>query len=160
MNNVFCLLSACTILAVTACKKEENEDPATTNYEFIDQPLQGKINGESWTFVDGSAEEHGNYSVIMYEATYPNPCSSFSDAPNTSTVGFVRDDLQPGTYQLNMDQYMLIFDKEEGVNYLCTDGVYEILSIDTAAQLLSGRVVIDFDRTTYMNGNFTIPVCF
>lgn len=145
------------------CGGDDDITPAGYEYEFINQDLQGKINGQSWSYVDGVAEEdwvdasQERFEIGAEEMT--DPCNEFVDGlrvlfSTPSAVGIY--ELRPighddGSYLVNL------FDPAETLNIFAGQGAIEILTLTDTE--VTGRMDVYFDDDTHVNGNFTLPYC-
>jgi hypothetical protein len=55
------------------------------------------------------------------------------------------------------NQTATLFDTEETLNVIATEGAIEILTITTAE--VTGRLDVRSDANNYINGNFTVTLC-
>ncbi len=128
---------------------------------FIDQPLQGKIEGASWTYVSGIADTtmfSGEIWIELYDvaATGLDP---FAMGAYPNNVDYVLFSVPEGTglYSLGLfTQTVTLYCYASSTNTICVDGAVEIQSIDTIGGTLTGRINARSDSGTYVNGNFTV----
>jgi len=153
-------------LALLACN-----NTGVGSYSFIDQNLQGKIGGVSWTWEgteDGDLAEEGfggNLTVEIRDITAVggDPCA-FGAFSATDYEVFFKVPKAPvdavGLYELGFEtgQYVTLYD---GVtNYICAEGAVEILSVSaTSGGLVTGRMDVTADENSTVNGNFTVTYC-
>ena len=156
------LLSIAVLLSAVffACEKEEeilalDEDTQQENLEFKDQPLQGKISGNDWTALSGTLDRD---QFILYGASSDNICDQ-ENRPDTDVVYFFLSNVEPGVYELSPSGRVVVM-QDSFTNYNVSDGKFEILTVDTANNSVSGRLVAYWDDNTTVNGNFTVDYCF
>lgn len=151
------------IILLTYCKKKEEEAPLPP-HNFLNQPMSGKVNGQEWVLGAG-------------RSIYTNPYYKFffSDSVNTTNdlcnqTGFGKRAIiiaipkieqkiygitYPGTSAL---QFLIV--KEDGNSYYVNgaSGALEVLSIDN--EKITGRIDAKLNDSNYVNGNFTIQLCY
>ncbi|HCM25436.1 MAG: hypothetical protein A2Z99_18210 [Treponema sp. GWB1_62_6] len=172
---------AASALLVLSCgnpASSDNEDNKIGgNIAFIDQPLQGTVNGAAYVVVSGWAEdsyfEPGSYDIELYDiqpagdldpwslGAYPIFDDSFKKIMITVPAVVGKYDLfwnlSTGDMQ-SVTLYDPAADGGEGMNYILLKGAVEILEIDTANGILRGRLAATNDDEVTINGNFEIPI--
>lgn len=153
-------------IAFISCTKDEATDPAPTNttpsYNFIDQPLQGKIEGANWEFASGIAY-YDNFQELFwldfYNEVDTNQCDF--DKPQTDKIFFAFSNLTPGLTELGIfTQSVTFYDNDSALNVIGFDGAIEILTVDTLNTMtITGRMDVRESGTNYANGNFSITYC-
>ena len=153
-------------LALFAC-----DNTGVGGYSFIDQDLQGKIGGVSWTWEGtengGLAEEWpaGKLAVEIRDiaAAGGDPCAALAFSATNYNVFFTIPKAPVdavGLYELGIaaGQSVTLYD---GVtNYICLEGAVEILSVSTTpGGLVTGRMDVSYDDNSTVNGNFTVTYC-
>ena len=166
------LLSAILLGAIvfTSCTKKETPEPSQNNttlgYNFIDQPLQGKIEGVNWNVEFGIVEYEtffdGDYFFSLYNVADTNHCDG--NDPNTDYVLFAISNPEVGIIDFeNSSQSVTLYDKETQNNIGAFFGAIEILTIDTTNTMtITGRMDVretNSSSTNYMNGNFSVTYC-
>jgi hypothetical protein len=163
MKNLLTSIILSTLL-FASCAKKETTEPTTTvaDYNFIDQPLQGLIEGKAWEFKSGIA----NYESLQrlfwfdfYSALDTNQCDF--DKPQTDYVFFAFDNLNIGLTELGLfTQSATFYDRDSSLNIIAFDGAIEILSVDTINTMtITGRLDIRESSNNFVNGNFSITYC-
>ena len=157
------LLSSIAVIGLlfASCEKEEDvltDDTQQNNsVEFKDQPLQGMISGGSWMSMSGTLDRD---QFIMFGASSNNICDT-ENRPEADKISFFLFDVQPGVYELSAGgRVVLLQDHESGSNVNASEGKFEIQTVDTAANIVTGRVVAYWDDNNQVNGNFTVDYCF
>jgi len=147
---------------LVSCGNDES-GPA---YEFIDQPLQGKIGGVDFMMKDGKVEEgifeeDGWFISIYGEDEVPEACEVSSAEKNYL---FFNVPLEVGIYKLYFKlstfegQLVNLFDiEDEDMQNLASEGAIEILSISETE--VTGRMDARFNNQNAVNGNFTVSFC-
>lgn len=175
-HRILLVTALCVAVLFTSCDTQGDSKPQNVSDSFIDQDLQGSINGKSFVLVSGYAEndywEDDKYSFLLY---------------NIDT----EDSLDPwdlGAYSWLLDKLIVMFDtpKEEGyyplsldwidlssnqtvtlvddvadeipLNIIKSEGAIEITEIDLVNNTISGRICTSFEGGSGINGNFTVPL--
>ncbi|MEP0984143.1 hypothetical protein [Ekhidna sp.] len=165
LSPLLLFLGAALILTFTSCGSDD-EDPGG-GYEFIDQNLQGIIDGIPFEFGEGTFESsfftEGAISLDLYDSNeeFDNVCEFIGFGDQVKIFFEVTDEV--GLYELSFDlnsfsgQTITLFNPEGSVNNIATIGAVEILSI-TDTQL-TGRMDARMDAENSVNGNFTVVFC-
>ncbi len=166
------LTAACVAAALGLLSCDPSGGGDDDGVVFLDQTLQGEINGKAYTLVSGYAEE-----------SYFTPGEYYIELYNIATIGGA-DPWALGAYPF--DGYLkvmtsvpakvgrtdLIFDLKTGesktvtlydpdddsLNIIAHIGAVEITAIDTEAGPLTGRMAATNDEGDEVNGNFTVPI--
>ena len=129
--------SLCSILVITSCGGDDDSGPS---YDFIDQNLQGTIDGLSFTFGEGTVEEttiegEQMISFDLYHASeeFTDVCDFFGFGDEVSVFFFAPAEV--GIYELSLDlstfsgQTVTLFNPDGAVNNIASIGAVEILTI-------------------------------
>ena len=148
-----------------SCSKDDDDDDDNNTYTFIDQVLQGEIEGDAWTYVTGSAEVSPfDSTLIMVSVTdlpYDNPCGEYLMG-NKVTFSLLPE---VGVYDLKLDlegddtQSLTLYHAETAMNIGVFDGKIEITKVDVDNGIVEGRVVAEYDDDNFVNGNFSVVYC-
>jgi hypothetical protein len=156
------ILALAMIVTLMSCGKDD-EGPA---YEFIDQPLQGKIGGVDFMMKDGKVEEgffeeDGWFIEIYGETEVADACDV--EIAETNYL-FFNIPLEVGLYKLYFKlstfegQLVNLYDVEgEDMQNLASSGAIEILSVSETD--VTGRMDARFNNQNTVNGNFTVAFC-
>jgi hypothetical protein len=170
MKQLFSILIMAGVIMFNSCSKDEDDndnDKNQNSYEFKDQNLQGKIGGEAWNFKNGTAEvsyfDSSEIDIDLYQDTSSNICNTYiTDGDKI----FLSVPHKVGVHELSIDfssgnsQTVTLYDRENTMNYIASQGAVEILTIDTSSSMtLTGRMDARVDDDTYVNGNFTVSFC-
>lgn len=142
-----------------SCGDDDDDDSSS---DFINQPIQGMINGNDWQGTSGIAEpspfEEGRLSIEIAESMVEDVCAEFF-LEGLRVLFSVPNEV--GTYELDFgNQTITLFDPDGNVNIVVIDGVVEIQTIDdTEGGSVTGRIVGDSDDENFVNGNFTVTYC-
>jgi len=147
---------------VASCSDDDEKGPS---YSFKNQDLQGEIEGDNWTYADGYVETTTlegveSLSVNLMLTQADGACETFS--VEGDQVFFTVPN-EVGVYKLKFDlstfsgQTVTLFDTETVLNTIATEGAIEILTITDTE--VTGRVDARYDKTNYVNGNFTVSFC-
>ena len=170
---VFAMVIATATIA--SCKKKE-EETKTTTFSYMNQNLKGVINDQPWEYVLGGVDSKENFDdstkfnhyFSILDTAHDDSC--FADNGNRSKIIFslysvANPILAKGSHTLNWENsktVTFVF-YEAGnptpQNYVATTGVYEILSVDTTTQIVTGRINAKYDSHHSVNGNFTLKYC-
>lgn len=154
------------LLFFASCSK----DDAGPSYAFIDQNLQGVIDGVQFEFGEGVVEasfsEENEYYFTLYDQNeqYDNVCNVF-----ISELIYVAFNLpgEEGLYELYFD--LTSFDGivvnlvnpngEDDIPQigLASFGAIEITSITTTE--ITGKIDASLDEENSINGNFSVQFC-
>ena len=149
------------LLLLSSCGKEE-EAPA---YSFEDQTLAGAIEGVNWTYGDGYANVTGEGATSKLHVTLvlPSEDEGCDIMPEGDRV-FFSFPLFAGLHILKLDfndlensRTVTLFDTEETMNVIATEGAVEITSITETH--VTGRIDARADEDNFINGNFSVPLC-
>jgi hypothetical protein len=122
--------------------------PGGSGYNFIDQPLQGKIGGSAWQLDSGAASEpfaDGNLWISLYDVGGAGEDRVFF--VTAKNVG-LRE------FSFGGEEVTLI-DMPGNNNMICYEGALDIQTIDPIGHVVTGRIDARFDADNYVNGNFT-----
>jgi len=156
------LLALLTIGTLISCGKDD-EGPA---YEFIDQPLQGKIGGVDFMMKDGKVYEgffeEDEWYVEIYGENEPAAACDVEIAEKNYL--FFNVPLEVGLYKLYFKlstfegQLVNLYDVEDDDSQnLASEGAIEILTISDTE--VTGRLDARFNNQNRVNGNFTVNFC-
>ncbi len=152
---------ALCLLLLLACGKDD-EAPA---YDFKDQTLAGAIEGQNWNYGDGYATITGEGATAKLHVTLVLPTESegCDIVPEGDRVFFTFP-LSTGVHVLRLDfndmensRTVTLFDSEETMNVIATQGAVEITSI-TDTEVI-GRMDARSDENNFINGDFSVPIC-
>ncbi|WP_420318725.1 hypothetical protein [Ekhidna sp.] len=161
---LLCFVSA-LILSLSSCGSDDDEPSA--GYDFIDQNLQGTIDGLPFVFGEGTFEAsfftEGDISLDFHHADeqFDDVCGfiGFGDQLKvffeiTNEVGLYELFINLNTFE---GQTVTLYNPEGQVHNIATFGAVEILTI-TDTQL-TGRMDARMDAENSVNGNFTLVFC-
>ena len=152
---------ALCLLLLTSCSKDD-ESPV---YDFKDQALAGAIEGVSWSYGDGYASTTGEGATAKLHVTLVLPsedegCDIMPDGdrvfftlPSNTGVHLLKFDFN----DLEGSRTVTLFDDEEVMNVIATEGAVEITSITETH--ITGRIDARADEDNFVNGNFSVPLC-
>ncbi len=175
------LLFLAMSVAFIACNKEDDEsNPAgggKYKVEYKSQDMQGKINGDSWQYVigevhssEGGFEADYTHNFEMADTAQADSCFLLTGERSKVIFGLGDDNklLQVGKYPLSFDWSswegntvtLVAWTSETVLNTIATEGEYEIISVDTVNQIVTGRIDAFADDDNFVNGNFTLKYCY
>jgi len=165
-----------------SCKSEEEIDPSF-KVEYKNQDLQGKIDGQEWTYQNGAASSIKGTSDFLHKITVydtlgdtlvgdslvclVNPIDSTPKIIFTMNndsalfqLGETKlffDPLQP---DLTVNIKFSFYDADTIIQLVtASQGAYEILKVDTTDNFIEGRMHVRANDKNWMNGNFRIAYC-
>ena len=163
-----------------------NNDPVNQDtIEYIDQDLQGQVEGEDWTYVDGvasSSQFTGDslYRTFISIGSEEQDTSGFCSLSNPDDKPYVLFSLRHQSPILETVEKTLSFDfsgETESFtvtlvsypdsssipnNRILSAGKLEILEVDTVEKLVRGRMAVSDElegNANSVNGNFSIYYC-
>jgi hypothetical protein len=158
-------------LGLTACgSKDDDKKKGGDAPDFVEQTLQGKINGKAWTFAAGRVEKPSadssdpSWTFELVSEAKTDVCSEFGTVSSSDKLGiiFSTKELAVGRKNLAFSedgQTITLFDSNEQPtrNSVASDGFLEVTAI--AAGSVQGKMVAYFDENDVVNGNFTVTKC-
>ena len=153
------------ILSVTAFLFSCGGDDENPSPNFKNQNLSGKIANTSWTYGDGYAEIYGTGDDSeIYIDMFVNVDGEGCDIIPEGDQVFFSVPNKVGVYKLKFDlnnpeasQTITLFEDEEVMNSIATEGAIEITAITESS--ISGRIDAKVDAENNVNGNFTVNIC-
>jgi hypothetical protein len=141
-----------------------SEDPKPA-YNFVDQDLSGKIENEAWTFGDGYAAVTGaGADAKMHITLLKEVEGEGCDIIPTGDMVIFTLPFATGLETLLLDfnnlensRTVTLFDEEQTLNSIATQGAVEITSISDTEVV--GRIDAQADNGNYVNGNFAVSLC-
>jgi hypothetical protein len=135
---------------------QNNGCPAGVTTTFLDQTLQGKIEGVDWTMASGKAFGDSFDNTIdnlrMYNESSSDICTDFIIGETLVLLYLPKG---TGTYQLSNSRTITLASNSN--NYVATSGIIEITSADSSQVV--GKIAACFDGDNYVNGSFTLTYC-
>ena len=129
------------------------------SFEVSDQPLQGRVGGESWSFVKGDtnaflSDDEGFFATLFaidYEAC------GFSQAAGNSLILSIPT--EAGDYNLSLQRNMtfVVDDDDSPLNLVATEG--RIVVDEVTATTITGGIHARFDGDNEIDGTFIISIC-
>jgi len=149
-----------TVLFVSACGDDDEE--AGTSVNFLDQNVQGQIDGVSFSLGEGRADViNDELSIDFFDANeqIDDVCDFFGFGDEINVFFTVPNEV--GLFPLNFDftsggQTVTFFNPDGNLNIFASDGAIEILTI-TDTQV-TGRIDARAGDDA-INGNFTLTIC-
>ena len=158
----FVLLS---VVFITSCGSDDESGPS---YAFIDQNLQGIIDGISFESKGGTFSEGfdtGTLSVRIYDVSETDEVCDIFGGESVSIIFSIPETV--GLYELFIDldafegQTVTLVNPngEDGIpqNNIATIGAVEILSVSDTE--VKGRMDATLDAQNTVNGNFSLSSC-
>ena len=149
------------LIFLGSCNEEEEK-----GYHFIDQDIQGTINGKPFFEVKASfsqvADDIGKFSVTMDSESTEDCPRSWPTKPSASFIL----PKKTGLYQLKFDPsdfensyVVILFDPDELLNIRAETGAFEIISISETELVGRVDVRVDGEKESNINGNFIAVFC-
>lgn len=129
------------------------------SYTITPQPLQGKINGEAFTFGFGATnsflDEPDSFFATMFQGTAPTDPCGFSSSGGAGHViaGVPRT---PGEYPMSLQRNITLAYGGSN-NQIITDGVIRVDSVTTTE--VKGGIFADGGDKFTVDGEFTLKIC-
>jgi hypothetical protein len=155
-----CFFLALVALVAWGCGDDE------PSWTIEDQPLQGSINGQPWTYSSGQASpgfEDDEFSIDIYTGA-PDPCAGFGDpddAEDRKILASIPD--TPGEYDLGWgeDSHTITFfystEEHPAMNVIATEG--KLVIDEITDQTISGGLAAQYDSDNKANGRFELTRC-
>lgn len=139
------------VLALGACNGGRDY-----GWEVTDQPLQGLIGGQSWTFAEGETDsflsDAESFFAVMFAESYDTCVSLEPEGPQL----LLSIPTTPGTYDFGAMQN-ITFSPTSGENLISFSG--GIVVEEVTATTVSGGLYSRYDFDNEVDGNFTLTIC-
>jgi small nuclear ribonucleoprotein (snRNP)-like protein len=156
MKRIYLNLFMLLVISLVSCKDDDNAEPA---YNFKDQDATGKIENESWTYKDGYADIGSELIYVTLTIEQAGKACDIT-SPTGDRVLFTVDK-EPTLYLLGGSGSTMytatLLESDDTMNHIALEGAIEITSITN--DTVSGKIDARVDDETFVNGNFTIPIC-
>lgn len=155
------LVSLGMLMGISACGKDEDAGPS---YSFIDQNLQGTVDGIPFTLKGGTFEdgfEDGEIFIDLYDINEQGEVCDLFFGEHVSVFFSIPNAI--GLYELsfNLNSFdgrtVTLYNPDNSLNTIATEGAVEILSI--SATEVTGRLDARADENNAVNGNFSAVLC-
>jgi hypothetical protein len=129
------------------------------SFEITEQPLQGQVGGESWSFVKGDTNaflsDDDGYFATLFAADYE--ACGFSQAGGNRLILSIPT--ETGDYDLSLQRNMtFVVDDDDGPqNLVATEG--RIVVDEVTATTITGGIHARFNGDNEIDGTFTVSVC-
>ncbi|WP_424962627.1 hypothetical protein [Ekhidna sp.] len=157
-RKTFYLLALGFISLIAGCGKDEVELP--------EEVLQGKIDGEEWTYKSAnafleSADFRYRVTFLSTEETVADPCALRSTAKRHITA-FLRFPEYEGNYSVspqlvNDNEVVVTFNADISGSLVASSGFMSIFAIENRVVFGYLQAVLDDDNT--VEGSFQIRLC-
>ena len=161
------MMAILAILSFSSCDPGSGGpgDDSSGDTGFIDQNLQGKINGKTYAFVSGEVEESpfnpGSLDFDLYNIPRDDTLPFGYPFGGYLKVMF-NVPAQVGKTSLfwnlstGENETLTLYDPDAGsYNHIVTEGSIEILTLTDTE--ITGRIWANGDTENTVNGNFTVP---
>lgn len=158
-------ISISATLFISSCGKDDDSGPS---YDFINQNLQGTIDGHVFTYGEGTVEtttfegeEQLSFDLYHSNEDITDVCDFFSFGDEVSVFFFMPAEV--GLYELSLNfsdfsgRTVTLFNPDGAVNNIASIGAVEILTITETE--VTGRMDATLDGENTVNGNFTAVFC-
>jgi hypothetical protein len=157
------ILSVAVIVFFISCNS--SDDAVSVEVEgFKDQNLQGSIDGISWQAASGRAKTNSfsgdKYWINIIDKTLADPCSEFNFEGDRV---FFSVPMEVGLYPIEISsnaddrQTVTLFKSSESLNIIATVGAVEVLTLTD--DFMTGRIDAVGGLGSFVNGNFSVPIC-
>ncbi len=130
-------------------------------YNFQEQDVEGKIQSETWIYLDGLARtslfSEDTLLLQLFNEDFGNPCSFLiSEKGIRFTIP-----AQEGLYLLSSipQSYQTVTIYDGANEFLALGGAIEIELIDKDAKIVKGKIDARYDSNNQVNGKFSIRFC-
>lgn len=156
------ILFSSSFLLLISCS---NDDGPGLAFDFIDQNLQGTIDGISFTLGEGRAEESisnsEELSINLYDISedIDDPCDFNFFGEHVRVVFTIPNAV--GLYELgdtdeDLARTVTLLNPSGPTNIIALDGAVELLTITSSE--VTGRIDAR-SGSDAVNGNFVVPIC-
>ncbi len=160
-NLIKSILITCVLTLLIFTQSCGSDGESGPSYAFIDQNLQGSINGIPFVYAEGTVELTGSgdrLSFDLYDTDeiFDDVCAVFGFGEEVSV--FFTGANEVGLYELSLESNTVtLFDPSETLNVIASIGAVEILTITSTE--VTGRIDARLDAGSTINGNFTVVFC-
>lgn len=125
-------------------------------FEVTDQPLQGVIGGQAWTFADGETDsflsDEEQFFAVLFAESYDACVSLEPEGPQL----IVAIPTTPGTYEFS-SMLNMTFVPSAGENLITGNG--GVIVDEVTDTTVTGGLYGKFDDDNEVDGNFTLTIC-
>ena len=151
-----------------SCQKKDDKpvDISNNPTDSVGTPLNGKIAGKDWEFIQGNAATNyagdGKMLISLYPISFEDSCQIGHEADEV----FLTIKPEEGKFDLNLDLNdwdksltVTLFDYETVNNFIAVDGYVELTSVDVSQGIITGKMDVMYDDSNYVKGSFQVPIC-
>ena len=166
MKNLTTILVLGMILSLVACKKETTSSGSAgvsrPAEEIKSGVVDGKINGDAWTFVSGVAKKDSfrpeRIRLELWDNSEADPCNVFFPTSKRNLLTSVPEAV--GNYELGNETNVTFYYQSTDMgsaNLIATAGrlIIDEITDDT----VKGRILATYDNDNTVNGAFTLTLC-
>lgn len=140
------------------CSDDNDGDDKSPVYNFKDQDASGKINYQDFTYADGYANIDEETIQITLSLSQTTQGCAMGIPEGSHVFFFIEKAVKLTPLRLGAKTVTLL--EVDGVmswHWHASDGAVEIISITDTE--VSGKIDARHGKETFINGNFTIPLC-
>ena len=171
-------VALCGLIFLGSCNDDDDVGPGEFQVNFKDQDLQGEINDSSFFYTGGLVDTDSapsgfthKFQIIdtLVDSTTCQPVNDtirkiiFSYTDGNGLVKPGRTDLffAPGAPASSIITIKFSYYDADTVvqQIVVSQGAYEILTVDTAMGIVTGRMHVKENNKNKVNGNFTLRYC-
>lgn len=163
--SMLCAMVLFSTLSLVSCNSDDDAEPEDEcSPEFSASVATGSFMGDTFTFVQGTADENfadsTEFRITLYgETVTGDACDGFNfDKPPLSIIFSVP--MEVGLYELGLN-YTVTFNDASVVNEVNAEiaicGAVEILTVSDTE--VTGRIDADASEDSKLNGTFTLERC-
>ncbi|MNJ94895.1 hypothetical protein D3C87_125990 [compost metagenome] len=164
------ILLAAGLMSLVACNASIKADGLNGKQreqgaaDYRSEAAAGMINGAGWVFLSGTARPQYNdssrLSLSLYNEDFTDPCSGFSYGRAnvlTSVPARVGETVLGEMPDVHTVTFSYVNEDGSGGNMIAYDGRLAITEI--TAETVSGFIIAEYDRQSFINGSFKLKVC-
>jgi hypothetical protein len=155
------MIQKVTILLLIAIQFAACDSRVNLPYEFKDQPVQGKISGNTWLIEEAIARvslfSADTLSFQLSDSIFGSECDYLiSESGARFTAPF-----KEGIFLLSSKsiQYQSVSIYQGGVSLEALSGAIQIISINNAEGTIEAQLDAVYDQNNQLNGKFTARFC-
>lgn len=155
MKKVLLFLAAGSLMALVALTSCND---GADDFDLTKNPLDGKIEGAEWVFVNGNASRNastGQMNCFLLSKEVTDPCSVRA---SFDPYIYLKFPPQKGTYNIGFNAAEVIFSYKNQTKQLNAYAGY-IQIVYVSGTSIIGYLSADIDEDNIVEGSFSLKVC-